>query len=95
MGYDEHHQVKTRFGRYDIDYDPLTGTATRGVTPDYHFIEADSGAVIGSDVGGLTDVSLSATGHSTLAEDKESEVKAAKEPTAPEGKERSEEESSK
>jgi len=36
-GYDAHGQVKTSFGKWHIDYDPVTGQATTGTTCDYHF----------------------------------------------------------
>ena len=36
-GFDEHGNVKTRFGRYPIGYDPVTGTATVRTTSGYNF----------------------------------------------------------
>ena len=57
--------MKTKFGKWPIKYDPVTGTATTGVTQNYDFPPShlDPG-----DVGGLTDVSISPEGHSTMAD---------------------------
>ena len=73
-GYDEHGRVKTSFGRWKIDYDPVTGAAQTGVTAQYHFPGMDLEAVTeghayGNDSGGLTDVSLPAAGHSTVSKE--------------------------
>ncbi|KAH7618943.1 hypothetical protein NADE_005791 [Nannochloris sp. 'desiccata'] len=62
-GYDEHGQVKTQFGKWPISYEPVTGTATTGVTSNYDF---PPGHLDPGDVGGLTDVSIPAEGHSTM-----------------------------
>jgi len=62
-GYDEHGQVKTQFGKWSISYDPVTGTATTGVTSNYVF---PPGHLDPGDVGGLTDVSIPAEGHTTM-----------------------------
>lgn len=62
-GYDEHGQVKTSFGKWHISYDPATGTATTGVTSIYDF---PPGHLDPGDVGGLTDVSIPAEGHTTI-----------------------------
>jgi hypothetical protein len=62
-GFDEHGQVNTKFGKWPISYDPVTGTATAGVTSDYDF---PLGHLDPGDVGGLTDLSTPAEGHSTM-----------------------------
>lgn len=54
----------------------MTGAAQRGVTSQYHFPGMDleavtEGQACGNDSGGLTDVSLSAAGHSTVLEETE------------------------
>lgn len=77
-GYDEHGQVKTKFGRWPISYDPVTGTANAGVTEGYHFPAEESGALgaMQVDFGGLVDMSVLAAGHATTGnfeQDKEEE----------------------
>ena len=78
-GYGENHQVKTKFGKWPISYDPVTVTANAGVTEGYHFPAEEGGAMgaVAVDFGGLVDVSMSAPGHSTMGEAEENEEKAA------------------
>ena len=67
-GFDEHGQVKTHFGSWGVAYDPVTGAATRGVTGAYDF--PPEGEAAGGGAGGfpgLSDVSLTAPGHATMA----------------------------
>lgn len=71
-GFDEHGQVKTRFGNWGVAYDPVTGAATRGVTSAYDFPLEGEAAGAGVGVGpvgvpGLSDLSLPAPGHATVA----------------------------
>jgi hypothetical protein len=63
-GFDEHGQVKTKFGKWNISYDAVgLGTATTGTTSNYDF---PPGHLDPGDFGGLTDVSIPAEGHSTM-----------------------------
>jgi hypothetical protein len=62
-GYDEHGQVKTAFGKFQLAYDPVTGMAVDNVTSGYTF---PAGGEAGGG-GGLVDVSAAAQEHGTHA----------------------------
>lgn len=72
-GYDSHQQVSTDFGKYPIQYDPVTGAALQTTTgysfPGHDLNAVVAGRVVGSDIGGMTDISIPAIGHATLLAD--------------------------
>lgn len=67
-GYDQHGNVVTSFGRWPIEFDPVTGTA-RVVTSRVEAGALDPLAGGAVPPGGLVDISISAAGHATMGQD--------------------------
>ena len=57
-------QVKTEFGKYEIEYDPVSGAALDNTTEGY---DMPPGAG-GGEGGGVSDISLEPAGHATVGE---------------------------
>lgn len=58
-------QVKTEFGKYKIEYDPVSGAAMDNTTQGY---DMPPGAGGGEGGDGLSDISLEPAGHATVGE---------------------------
>jgi hypothetical protein len=58
-------QVKTEFGKYKIEYDPVSGAALDNTTEGY---DMPPGAGGGEGGDGLSDISLEPAGHATVGE---------------------------